>query len=149
MKREQIIEILKRVFACSMALDSDFEDWTNEIETLTQQDEPSVSVEEYFEKRYGKPEDKFYMSEKSFDYYDMVDFAEQYAQHVQKDEWVSVEERFPEDDLPVIVWYDEADSFGIASYKDETWSESYRGWVFEDMVTHWKELYNNPPKTEK
>ena len=64
-------------------------------------------------------------------------------------EWVSVEERLPEDDLFVIVWYGEADSFGIASYKDETWCESFRGWVFEDMVTHWKELYNKPPKTEK
>ena len=68
---------------------------------------------------------------------------------LQVDEWVSVEERLPEDDLFVIVWYGEADSFGIASYKDETWCESLGGWEVEDMVTHWKELYNKPPKTEK
>jgi hypothetical protein len=82
------------------------------------------------------------------------EIADEILSRTQQDEpsvseWVSVEERLPEDDLFVIVWYGEADSFGIASYKDETWSESYRGWVPSDMITHWKELYNNPPKTEK
>ena len=112
---------------------------------------------------YPIPQDKFEESAKQFDYWDMIGFAEMYAETVKqqcdgKDDstsekdlrvceviasaWISVEERLPETEEHIVLFYDGRVDFGWYSFVRNVF---YSG-AYEREVTYWMPMPCPPVK---
>jgi hypothetical protein len=94
-------------------------------------------AEEYYNSRYGEPADKHERKFQKHDYWDMIDFAEQYDQQREKPELIN--ETYY---LVLTV----KDKWGIAFWKDKWWDspEQDFGLAFGIKDEWIKTWYNLP-----
>ena len=100
-----------------------------------------LTPEEFYAQNPLRELDKHGKRMDAFTYYDMLDFAEAYAEHCEQRAWIG--DRFPDDTREGIsdnVLVSDGVSFGVAAFqfKTETWH-----WV-EFTPTHWQELPTLP-----
>lgn len=82
-----------------------------------------LTPQEFYTQKQYRELDKHGKRMDAFTYYDMLDFAEAYADHCEASEWISVNERLPDDNTSVLGEDSDGEVFRCYLNKNGKWHE--------------------------